>query len=47
MEERKNMNIEMENTKESHEDIDMITMFDDCESGFLAKNEKLLQWILS
>lgn len=28
-------------------DIDMITMFDDCEGGFLAKNEKLITWLLS
>lgn len=45
MEERRNMEVEV--PVESSEGIDMITMFDDCESGFLAKNEKLLTWILS
>jgi len=45
MEERKYL--EPETTNESNENIDMITMFDDCESGFLAKNEKLLTWLLS
>lgn len=45
MEERRSM--EVESSVESNEGIDMITMFDDCESGFLAKNEKLITWILS
>lgn len=43
--ERKNM--EIVSSVENNEEIDMITMFDDCESGFLAKNEKLLTWLLS
>ena len=29
------------------ENLDMLTMFDDCESGFLAKKDKLITWILS
>lgn len=45
MEERRS--IEIERPVEANEEIDMITMFDDCESGFLAKNEKLITWILS
>ena len=45
MEERRNM--EVETPVESSESIDMITMFDDCESGFLAKNSKLITWLLS
>lgn len=45
MEERRSM--ELETPIEMDENIDMITMFDDCENGFLAKNEKLITWILS
>lgn len=45
MEERRNM--EVDTNIESSGEIDMITMFDDCESGFLAKNEKLITWLLS
>lgn len=45
MEDKKYM--EFENPTEAQENIDLITMFDDCESGFLAKNEKLLTWLLS
>lgn len=28
-------------------DVDVVTLFDDCESGFLAKNQKLITWLLS
>jgi hypothetical protein len=45
MEERRNL--EFEAQTENNESIDVITMFDDCESGFLAKNEKLITWLLS
>lgn len=45
MEERRNMETEV--AVELSEGIDKITMFDDCESGFLAKNEKLITWVLS
>lgn len=44
MEERKYLEFEI---NESNDNIDVITMFDDCESGFLAKNEKLITWLLS
>ena len=40
MEEKGNM--EIESPVESNKEIDMITMFDDCESGFLAKT---LMWL--
>ncbi|MCR5459411.1 MAG: hypothetical protein K6F51_05895 [Acetatifactor sp.] len=44
-------NIELEVAKIEENEIDMVTMFDDCESGFLAKNEyligKIVEWILS
>ena len=39
--------LDFESSVESNDNIDVITMFDDYESGFLAKNEKLLTWLLS
>lgn len=40
-----NKRLEMAN--ETAENIDVVAYFDDCDSGFLAKNEKLLTWLLS
>lgn len=31
----------------AEENIEMVTMFDDCENGFLAKKNKFLTWLLS
>ena len=33
----------MEMQTEISENIDLVTMFDDCESGFLAKKDKLIK----
>ncbi len=38
---------ELEMTTETIENISLVTLFDDCESGFLAKKDKLITWLLS
>ncbi|WFR56526.1 hypothetical protein QA584_23380 [Anaerocolumna sp. AGMB13025] len=38
---------ELEMATEATENISLVTLFDDCESGFLAKKDKLITWLLS
>lgn len=45
--EKELLNNELEVQTEVSENIELVTMFDDCESGFLAKKDKLVTWLLS
>lgn len=44
--EQQKLNLELEQSLENAESIDMVKMFDDCEAGFLAKKNKIPSWLM-